>query len=487
MEPGDDGSLAGWHRDPSGRHELRFWDGTRWTEHIVDEGIPALDHPTRSGQAPGITTSTPAPPGPPPLVAEPAAVEAPAVEAPVVEPPVAPDSITPESASVSAAHAIDLAGAELEDVEVEASAHDEHVDPIADAFSTADPESASVSAPRDPAPSHSRPGRTPRDPRVRHTPPSTSAPKAEPTSPPAGPPPSGTPPVPHPQRTEPIRLIADPPTVASPAGNSAGANTSAIADPHRAMAPNHGTGQTTQGSGPRVAGVGPLPVKRFRPGSPPPSPFARPQTLPAAGGATIGTVVTPWYRKASWIAVVTAVAVGAAVALVALTTTGGSSSGRLGARPPGAAPLGSKVIDGEGFGIAVPKTWIVGTDPGGAFPQLARGNWATPLAATDVANGEAIVVVALHDLAHQPQVDPELFWFDQVRDVGNTRSVTAGRTLSVHGFRANQVLVTDPSWKALVAASIDTGDAIYLVAVTAPTEKAANARFERLIPTFDAR
>src|SRR4051794_3379509 len=49
----DDSTLAGWHKDPSGRHELRFWDGDRWTEHVVDEGFPGLDHPTRSGRAPG--------------------------------------------------------------------------------------------------------------------------------------------------------------------------------------------------------------------------------------------------------------------------------------------------------------------------------------------------------------------------------------------------------------------------------------------------
>jgi len=30
---------AGWHRDPTGRHELRYWDGRNWTEHVSDEGI----------------------------------------------------------------------------------------------------------------------------------------------------------------------------------------------------------------------------------------------------------------------------------------------------------------------------------------------------------------------------------------------------------------------------------------------------------------
>ena len=26
----------GWYPDPSGRHQLRYWDGTRWTEHVSD-------------------------------------------------------------------------------------------------------------------------------------------------------------------------------------------------------------------------------------------------------------------------------------------------------------------------------------------------------------------------------------------------------------------------------------------------------------------
>jgi hypothetical protein len=28
----------GWYPDPSGRHEQRYWDGTRWTEHVRDGG-----------------------------------------------------------------------------------------------------------------------------------------------------------------------------------------------------------------------------------------------------------------------------------------------------------------------------------------------------------------------------------------------------------------------------------------------------------------
>ncbi len=28
-----------WSADPSGRHELRYWDGMRWTEHVSDHGV----------------------------------------------------------------------------------------------------------------------------------------------------------------------------------------------------------------------------------------------------------------------------------------------------------------------------------------------------------------------------------------------------------------------------------------------------------------
>lgn len=35
----------GWHRDPFGRHESRWWDGRRWTEHVGDSGARGLDPP----------------------------------------------------------------------------------------------------------------------------------------------------------------------------------------------------------------------------------------------------------------------------------------------------------------------------------------------------------------------------------------------------------------------------------------------------------
>jgi Protein of unknown function (DUF2510) len=36
---------AGWYADPSGRYELRYWDGTQWTEHVSRAGQQFTDPP----------------------------------------------------------------------------------------------------------------------------------------------------------------------------------------------------------------------------------------------------------------------------------------------------------------------------------------------------------------------------------------------------------------------------------------------------------
>src|SRR3954453_5160549 len=36
-------SPAGWHPDPRGRHEHRYWDGSQWTDHVADGGVLATD------------------------------------------------------------------------------------------------------------------------------------------------------------------------------------------------------------------------------------------------------------------------------------------------------------------------------------------------------------------------------------------------------------------------------------------------------------
>jgi uncharacterized protein YxjI len=41
---------AGWYADPSGKHEKRYFDGQRWTEHVNSHGRAGIDMPT---DAPG--------------------------------------------------------------------------------------------------------------------------------------------------------------------------------------------------------------------------------------------------------------------------------------------------------------------------------------------------------------------------------------------------------------------------------------------------
>jgi hypothetical protein len=33
----------GWYPDPAARHEQRFFDGRRWTAHVADAGVLAID------------------------------------------------------------------------------------------------------------------------------------------------------------------------------------------------------------------------------------------------------------------------------------------------------------------------------------------------------------------------------------------------------------------------------------------------------------
>ena len=33
----------GWHRDPRGEHELRYWDGQNWTAHVSNGGVQSTD------------------------------------------------------------------------------------------------------------------------------------------------------------------------------------------------------------------------------------------------------------------------------------------------------------------------------------------------------------------------------------------------------------------------------------------------------------
>jgi uncharacterized protein YxjI len=47
-----------WYPDPFGRHETRWWDGQRWTEHVASHGRQAVDPPTGGGHIPTVERAT---------------------------------------------------------------------------------------------------------------------------------------------------------------------------------------------------------------------------------------------------------------------------------------------------------------------------------------------------------------------------------------------------------------------------------------------
>ena len=51
-------TAAQWLPDPTGKHELRYWTGDSWTEHVADDGVQATD------PLPGDGLPTPAEPVP---------------------------------------------------------------------------------------------------------------------------------------------------------------------------------------------------------------------------------------------------------------------------------------------------------------------------------------------------------------------------------------------------------------------------------------
>jgi uncharacterized protein YxjI len=52
------GHPPNWYPDPFGRHETRWWDGSRWTEHVASHGRQAVDPPTGGGHIPTVNRAT---------------------------------------------------------------------------------------------------------------------------------------------------------------------------------------------------------------------------------------------------------------------------------------------------------------------------------------------------------------------------------------------------------------------------------------------
>ncbi|MCU1352709.1 MAG: Scramblase [Acidimicrobiales bacterium] len=55
----------GWHNDPTGRHQHRFWDGTEWTDQVADVGVTGSD-PMTPATGPTAETAPAGAPSEPP-------------------------------------------------------------------------------------------------------------------------------------------------------------------------------------------------------------------------------------------------------------------------------------------------------------------------------------------------------------------------------------------------------------------------------------
>ncbi len=40
-------AAANWYKDPSSRFELRYWNGSAWTEHVATAGAQSIDPPQK--------------------------------------------------------------------------------------------------------------------------------------------------------------------------------------------------------------------------------------------------------------------------------------------------------------------------------------------------------------------------------------------------------------------------------------------------------
>ncbi|WP_051515635.1 DUF2510 domain-containing protein [Candidatus Blastococcus massiliensis] len=56
-------SEASWLPDPAGTHELRYWNGSSWTEHVSDQGTPGQDPVTSELPPPAAAVPPPPMPG----------------------------------------------------------------------------------------------------------------------------------------------------------------------------------------------------------------------------------------------------------------------------------------------------------------------------------------------------------------------------------------------------------------------------------------
>ena len=91
---------ASWKSDPTGRHQVRWWDGQNWTDHVADDGVTATDSFLATPPPPVVVPPTPTPPtstasssatgeGTVVFAAQPAAPSSPVSSTPMATPPFA--------------------------------------------------------------------------------------------------------------------------------------------------------------------------------------------------------------------------------------------------------------------------------------------------------------------------------------------------------------------------------------------------------------
>jgi hypothetical protein len=89
-------ATASWQPDPTGRHDHRYWDGSRWTEHVADVGVAATD-PYEGTHGPPAAATEPSGPAP----QEPAAEVGPTDDTPATGLPTA-DAPAPDAPTADA-------------------------------------------------------------------------------------------------------------------------------------------------------------------------------------------------------------------------------------------------------------------------------------------------------------------------------------------------------------------------------------------------
>ncbi|NQU36224.1 MAG: DUF2510 domain-containing protein, partial [Actinobacteria bacterium] len=53
---------ADWYPDPSGHHQMRYWDGSAWTDHIANAGVAGSEPLQNAAPPPSPAPVAPAAP-----------------------------------------------------------------------------------------------------------------------------------------------------------------------------------------------------------------------------------------------------------------------------------------------------------------------------------------------------------------------------------------------------------------------------------------